>query len=66
MLAILEQARVGCTMADVVEVSQRPEVRQGILDSVQPGCGKEKLHYGNVNSLICVNTVHLDHVIRLL
>ena len=37
---ILEQADVGCTMDDVIEMSAHPEVRDDLLDSVSPGCGE--------------------------
>ena len=40
MFGILREANKDCTMDNVVEVSQRPELRDSLLDSVEPDCGE--------------------------
>ena len=44
MYKVLLQADVGCKMENVIEVSQRPELRDGLLDSVDPHCGKPYIY----------------------
>ena len=40
VLKILTDAQLPCTLQNVIDVSKRPELRDGLLDSVDPECGK--------------------------
>ena len=40
VLRTLQLANEGCSMDNVVRISQQPEFREGILDSVEPDCGE--------------------------
>ena len=40
VLKVLREAQLPCTLQEVIAISNQPEVREGLLDSIDPECGE--------------------------